>query len=528
MVSVPSRPQIGVVLAVLFVSVGLSGCTSADEKPSDNRPNVLLVMADDMGYSDLGSFGAVHVNTPHLDRMAQQGMRFTQFYNMAKCNPTRATLLSGLYTEKKHLSRAQALPDLLNRSGYYTAIAGKEHFSGWYPDHLYADNVFDDSFVYWAINPYFRPGDGTFPNPFRLNGKSLDPDELVTSRDRLYKTDVVTNYGLRFLDNAAQSDSPFFLYMPYHVPHYPLQARAEDIEKYEEAFREGWDQLRRDRFARQKELGVIPSNAELSEPESNIYPHDGPDEWARYDPWSSVPEGKRDDYAREMAAYAAMIDRLDQNVGRIMDKLRAMGEAENTLVLFLSDNGACPFDNGGYTGHGDPPFGAPGSYGYQRPEWAAAANTPFRYFKQYGHEGGAHTPFFAYWPGEIESGTITDQVGHVADLMPTLLDVTDTAYPDTTIGGHSTPALDGTSLVPTFRGQEREADRLVISGFGSDKRMVRFGDWKIVRVKNRPWELYNLAEDPTETNDLADERTEKVRALEKRFTSWKKQHGASF
>jgi len=224
-----------------------------------------------------------------------------------------------------------------------------------------------------------------------------------------------------------------------------------------------------------------------------------------------------------------MIDRLDQNVARLLAKLRAMGEAGNTLVVFLSDNGACPFDNGGYTGHGDSPFGAPGSYGYQRPEWAAAANTPFRYFKQYGHEGGSHPPFFAYWPGEIDGGRIIDHPAHVTDLMPTFLEAADTSYPDS-VQGQPAPELDGTSLMSVLRGNAggQSQDRLLVSGFRAGKRMVRVGDWKIARVKNRPWELYNLAKDPAETNNLAEERPKKVKTLERRFQEWKTEHGASF
>lgn len=515
------------VLALLLTLSGPIGCTPADEEVPAGPPNIVLIMTDDMGYSDIGGFGAVHIRTPHLDQMAIQGMRFTNFYNMAKCNPSRATLLTGLYTEKQHLDNAQALPRLMSQAGYYTAMAGKEHYSAWYPERLYAKEVFDDAFVYWAINPYFMPADSTFTHPFALNGQALEAGTLADAHEPFYKTEVVTNYALRFLDRAGQSEAPFFLYLPYHAPHYPLQARAEDIARYEGVFARGWDDLRRSRFVRQKDLGILPPDASLSEPEDNIYPHRGPEAWWQYDPWDSTSAARRSDYAREMAVYAAMIDRLDYNIGRVMDRIRDMGETKNTLVVFLSDNGACPFDNGGYTGHGDPPFGAPGSYGYQRPEWAAAANTPFRYFKQYGHEGGARTPFFAYWPGVIEPRTISEEVGHVADLLPTFLDLAGVSYPDS-VDGLPTPTLDGTSLAPAFRGNDLPADRLIVSGFGSDKRMVRVGDWKIVRVKERPWELYHLAGDPTETNDLASVRPEKVRALKERFASWKAEQQVAF
>lgn len=480
---------------------------------SGERPNIVLIMADDLGFSDLGSYGS-RIDTPNLDRMARQGIRFTNFYNMAKCNPTRATLLTGLFTQKNTENRTTfALPSLLDKVGYYTAVSGKEHYSNWYPDRLYANRTFDDSFVYWAINPYFVPDDGEFPHPFKLNGSTINPTDHYP-KGSFYKTKLVTDFGVRFLNRASEKDQPFFLYMPFHIPHYPLQAPNEDIQKYLGKFKQGWDKLREERFARQKELGIIPDHAELPEPESNIYPHRGTEEWHQYDPWTEMPEKRRKHLDREMATYAAMIDRLDQSVGRLMKRIRDMGAMDNTLVLFLSDNGACPFDNGRNTGHEGPPFGTRGSYNYQRPEWAAAANTPFRYFKQYGHGGGARTPFFAYWPGRISSD-ITDQTGTVADLMPTLLDLADVDYP------RQGTKLDGRSLLPVFRGNSLEDPRFLVAGHRPDKRMVRYGKWKIVRVKNRDWELYNLEKDPTETDNLADERPGTVDRLEKKYRSWK-------
>jgi arylsulfatase len=491
-------------------------------RPGDtpDQPNIVLIMGDDIGYSDLGCYGS-RIDTPHIDQLASEGMRFTQFYNMAKCETTRATLLSGLMLPRDHAKRARPLPALLQQEGYYTAVAGKQHFAGWVPDRFQFTRSFDDSFSFYGSTEYFLPPDGTFRRPFHLNGEKIMPDEMDLSQRPFYKTDAITDYALAFLDKAQNEDKPFFLYLPYHAAHYPLQAREKDIEKYEGMFDQGWDALREQRFARQQELGILPANAKLSPPSDNIYPHRGGKEYAKYTPWKKTPESQRDDLAREMAVYAAMIGRLDQNIGRVLDRLETTGEADNTLVLFLIDNGACPFDNGTGGRSTGGPIGSANSYEYLHPEWACAANTPFRYFKQYGHEGGSHTPFIAHWPGHVEEG-ITDQLGHAADIMPTLLDLTGATYPEQA-SGKPTPTLDGKSLMPVFQGKQRTQPEILVSGRGEGKRMVRIGKWKIVRVKGGPWQLYNMAKDPSELNDLADQRPDKVKAMAKQYRQWRKQ-----
>jgi arylsulfatase len=483
-------------------------------------PNIVLIMGDDIGYSDLGCYGS-QIETPHIDRLAREGLRFTQFYNMAKCQTTRATLLSGLMLPRDHAKRAQPLPALLQQAGYYTAASGKEHFPGWVPSRFDFPEAFDDSFAFTGSTEFFVPPTGKLGQTFRLNGQDITPDDMELSQRPFYKTDAITDYGLHFLDNAEKTDKPFFLYLPYHAAHYPLQAREKDIAKYKGQFDEGWDALRKERFARQKELGVIPPHTKLSPPSDNIYPHRGGKQYAKYTPWDQTPESQREALSREMAVYAAMIDRLDQNIGRVLERVEAMGEADNTLVLFLIDNGACPFDNGSRNWVTDGPIGSANSFEYQHPEWACAANTPFRYFKQYGHEGGSHTPFIAHWPGRVQQG-ITDQLGHVADIMPTLLELTGQPYPKQ-FDSKPTPELDGRSLLPVFAGQQRAQPDVLVSGWGRDKRMMRAGDWKIVRVKGGPWELYNMAKDPSELNDLADDRPQKFKTLVKEYRQWREQ-----
>ncbi len=515
-----------VFLLLLFTPLELNAQQRFPEANlAGERPNIILIMADDLGYSDLGAYGS-RFDTPTLDRLANQGLHLSNYYNMAKCNPTRETLMNGMFTKKEPYENVRTLPQVLGDAGYYTAISGKEHFSDWFPDRHYANRTFDDSFVYQAINPYWAPDEGEeFPYPFKLNGDVVDVLKN-TPRDEFYKTDVVTEYGLQFLENGAKTDKPFFLYMPYHLPHYPLQAREKLIQKYRGDFLDGWDQLRRKRFERQKASGLLPEHATLSAPESNIYPHNGSEKWHKYDPWNEISEERKDQLDREFATYAAMVDELDQQVAKLMDRLKELNEHENTLVLFMSDNGACPFDNGRNTGHGDPKFGARGSYNYQRPEWASVANTPFRYFKLYGHEGGSRAPFIAYWPGKIEPN-LSHQPASVADLYPTLLDLAGASGPSGD-GSDPEPSTDGRSLLPVFNGKTFDEPRFIVSGLSSNLRMVRYGDWKIVRVKGRAWELYNLAKDPAETNNLADEHPEKVNEIKQRFENWKREENAVF
>jgi len=352
-----------------------------------------------------------------------------------------------------------------------------------------------------------------------LDGKVINPADMALSKRPFYKTDAVTDYALRFLDQSNQSGKPFFLYLPYHVAHYPLQARPEDIEKYRGKYMQGWDVCRKERFARQQAMGILPPNATLSEPEDNIYPHRGDKEWADYTSWEKVPEDKKKARAMKMSIFAAIIDRMDQNIARLLAKIEEMGQSDNTLVLFMVDNGSCPFDNGGRK-NPKAPLGSAESYPYLPPEWACTGNTPWKYYKQYGYSGGARTPLIAYWPGVIEPG-ITNQAGNVVDIMPTLLDAANVDYPDTA-RGKATPTLDGKSLMPVLKGGEREQPKLIVSGYKELNRMVQIGNWKIVRVKNSPWRLYNMAEDPSETNDLAHEYPERVNAIEKEYKDWLK------
>lgn len=492
--------------SILAMACLLQSCApKPEQKEEANRPpNIVLIMGDDMGYSDLGCYGA-EIQTPNLDRLATGGMRFKQFYNMAKCNPTRSTLITGLY---KGNDQAISFVPLLKDAGYSTAISGKEHFDKWVPQDCYFAETFDKSFTFWATTEYFVPPSGEFQRPFYLNGKEVSPAEIEAEILPKYKTDFITDLGLKWLDEMLQKEDPFFLFLPYHVAHYPLQARPEDIAKYQGKYRKGWDEIREERFKKMKEIGLLNEDVALSPAEGNSNQfrgssHKGWDDirtkWPSYYPWDSMTEKEQEDKDLEMAVFAAMIDRMDQNIGRVLAKLEAAGEMENTLILFFTDNGSCPFDS---NVDFDIPPGPTESYRCLSPPWANVGNTPFRLYKQNGHEGGANTHFIAHWPKVIEPNQITDQMGQVADLFPTFLEMADLEYP-TSYQGKTPLPLDGQSLLPVFRGEERPTPEFVISGHTEKFRMYRRGKWKIVRENKADWELYDMDKDKTEMNDLA-------------------------
>jgi len=499
------------ILPLLFLCTKTSWSETA--KKVSERPNIVIIMADDLGYSDLGCYGS-EIQTPNLDKLANEGLRFRTFYNMAKCNPTRPTLLTGLY---KGGDGAVHIATLAKNAGYNTVMSGKDHFDGWVPKYCYGNEAFDKCFTFWANTEYFVPPSGKFRAPFFLAGKELEATEIKHKKSPAYMTDFITDYAIDWLDEVMQDEKPFFLYLPLHAPHYPLQARPEDIAKYRGKYLKGWDVLREERFKKMQQIGIVTPNTKLSEPTSNINKSRVPHipEFKSYYPWSTVSYAKKDSLDLEMAVFAAMIDNMDQNIGRVIQKLKESGKLENTLIMFLSDNGSCPYTSN------DVPDVQPGpanSFWSLRAAWANASNTPFRYFKQYGHEGGANTPFIAYWPGVIKPNTITGQVGHIVDIAPTFLDIFNTEYP-AEFKGFKTLPLHGSSLLPVFMGKERNEPDYFISGVPKF-RMFRSGDWKIVQVNGLDsWELYNLKDDPTEMVDLAAKYPEKVKELHDKYNS---------
>lgn len=501
---------------LFFNLLVLFGCVNEVDKKGQShnkKPNIILIMGDDIGYSDLGSYGS-EIATPNLDDLAQNGARFRTFYNLAKCETTRSSLLSGHY-QGDH--RSLNIASLLNEQGYHTFHVGKEHFDDWVPDHCYAKNVFDRSFYFPIINEFHIPPDSTFQYPFYLNDKQLAIDEIRVNKKPFYKTDVLTDYALSFIDSAMQTENPFFLYLPYHVAHYPLQARPEDVEKYRGRYKVGWDTIRQRRYKKMKASGLLTEVYELSEPTDNINRFRGRpegdddirDKIPLYRPWSSLTEQEKDHLDLEMAVFAAMIDRMDQNIGRLLQKLKNQGVFQNSIIMYLSDNGSCPYDSNRDL---DVPPGPPNSYRTLSAGWANVGNTPFKFFKQFGHEGGARTHFIIHWPEKIKEGFITPQPAHVVDIFPSILEMTQTSYPDH-YNDNPTIPLHGKSFVPVLQGETREEPGFFISGFTDRFRMYRSGNWKIVKANDAGWELYNIKKDPTELNNLADSQLDKLEAI---------------
>ncbi len=521
-----SARSIRISFYLLALSLHLLG-NAANSAP----PNIVLVIADDMGYSDIGSYGG-EIETPRLDALAENGLRFTNFYVNNMCWPTRASLLTGLYP-KSSLSDGSAaggfhpdvttLPKALKEAGYATFMSGKWHLSDpKKPNGPSAPHKrgFDRAYsTYWGTSDFFAPVD------LYLNGENRD-NEWKNNPD-FYYTDSITDYALTFLKdhNAQAKDDPFFLYVAYNAAHWPLHAKPEDIEHYKGRYSEGWDALRRQRYQRMVDLGIVDPAWELSprHPEVPSWEEEAHKEWQE----------------RRMEVYAAQITCMDRNISRIIEHLKATGEYENTLFIYQQDNGGChveypPERTGSWTKPfttdgkktpiipGNLPEVMPGpqsswqSYGYG---WANASNTPFRLFKQHDHEGGTRSPLIMTWPAGIKSelrGSLTDEVCHVIDLMPTLIEIAE-ANP---VNQKPLP-IEGQSFSSVLTGDKGAySPHDALFWAHSKGKAIRVGDWKLVSENKRPWELYNLADDPTELNDLVADMPEKAKALEKQHTEW--------
>ena len=483
------------------------------EKLTTEKPNIILILGDDIGYSDIGPFGS-EIKTPNLDRLAGEGIRFSNFYNMSKCEPSRSTLFTGVYEGGKN---SVNFAQILKNSGYYTIHSGKEHWMNRAPEHVFAKNVFDQSLTFKAMSEFFIPPSGDFVNPFILNGDTVQPNQIYHEKKPFYKTDVLTDNALQWMGKPVESNQPFFLFLGYGAAHYPLQARPEDIAKYRGTYKKGWDKIREERLERLKKMKLITDSTQISPPTSNINNYRGHpegDEERRakiplYRPWNTLEEKEQDELDLEMAVFAAMVDRMDQNIGRILNYLDEKGIADNTIVIYLSDNGSCPYDS---NRDFDFPPGVAEGFRTLCAAWANAGNTPFKYFKQYGHEGGAHTHFILRWPNKVNPGTITHQTGHIVDIAPTLLQAANATYPKT-MGNLYPQALDGSSLMPVLLGGERKEPGFYLSGWTDQFRMFRQHEWKIVKLNGDDWELYNLKEDPTEIHNLAEVHPDKLKDM---------------
>jgi len=458
------------------------------------RPNIILILVDDMGYSDLGCYGG-EIQTPNLDRLAAEGLRFSQFYNTAKCAPTRTSLLSGLYWQdsgqgiKSGITMAQAL----RAADYRTLAVGKWHLNG-----NPVDRGFDRYFGHLSGGTDYFAGNDTW---------RLDSESFTDFGPGFYSTDAKTDYALSFIDESREQfpGKPFFMYLAYNAPHFPLQAWPEDIAKYRGgSFMVGWDQLRQDRYDRLVAMGLIKSQWPLS-PRPDYIPA-----------WDSLTAPEKEFEDKRFSAYAAMVDRMDQNIGRVMQKLEELKIERNTLVMFLSDNGGCPFDR--KRDYAIEP-GTPESKWEYGVAWANVSDTPFRNYKRNQHEGGIATPFIVNWPAFItKHGAITDQCAHLIDIMPTVLELAGWSWP-AVFEGEPLAALPGKSLVPAFQGKKSQPHEALFFQFSNHRAVIQ-GDWKLVSDWAEPWELYRLDTDRTELNDLAGQYPEKVEELEQLWLQW--------
>ena len=467
------------------------------------KPNILLVLVDDMGYSDLGCFGG-EIQTPNLDKLGAEGIKFTQFSNNAKCETSRTALMSGRYHVEEGVSKGNGvitIPETLALAGYQNFALGKWHIFGT-PMHRGFDRYF--GFHEGATN--FFNGEGTQGGfSYHLDEVALEPSDLA---EDFYSTHAFTDYGIQFIEERDKA-KPFFMYMAYNAPHYPLQAPEAEVMKYKGKYMDGWQKVRDDRFARLKELGIIDANAEMSDGEKVI------------GGWDNLSEESRIDMDLRMATYAAMIDIVDQQVGRLVQTLKAEGIYEDTLIVFLSDNGACPFDlTRNPTKENNYMPWAERSYWCYPVAWARACNTPFQGNKQSQFEGGIATPMIAHWPNGISvPGTFNCQRGHLVDFHATFRELAGVAYPANydpktkQLSGQAIGPARGISLVPSFSGQSRPEHEYLYQNFSNSKTALVRGDWKLVNFK----ELYNLKEDRIESEDLSKTSPEKFDFMRSEF-----------
>ena len=506
----------------LLALLALSGVRlfSADTQ----RPNVMIILADDMGFSDAGCYGG-EIATPNLDLLAANGLRFTQSYNTTRCWPTRSALLTGYYAQQIHRDAlpdvpggaqgvrqkwAKLLPERLKSVGYRSYHSGKWHIDG-------------DVIAGGFDRSLHTKNDGNF---FTSKGNLINdvPVKPVVDETDYYVTIATADFAIDCLkDHAANhKDRPFFQYVPFVAPHFPLHALPQDIAKYRDQYISGWDEMRKARFERQKKIGI--TNTTLSELEREVGPPYafpdameklGPGEVNRPLPWSELTEEQRRFQATKMAIHAAMVDRMDQEIGRVLAQLRAMGAFENTLIFFASDNGASAEIMVRHGGHDS--TAAPGSektYLCLGPGFSSACNTPFRRHKTWVHEGGNSTPLIVHWPkGIAAKNELRHTPGHVIDIVPTVLELAGAKIAREQ-NGEWIPTAPGKSLVPALA-SDVTVQRDSLWWLHEGNRAIRVCDWKLVAANGDPWELYDLRTDRAEQNNLASKMPDKVKELEK-------------
>lgn len=516
-----------------FLFCYLFCCTTAALAQRASKPNVVLIMVDDMGWSDLGCYGG-EIRTPHIDRLAKNGLRFTQFYNTGRCCPSRASLLTGLYPHQTgvgHMAEPPENPtaqdwgtpgyrgflndhcttiaEVLKTNGYHTYMAGKWHLGLQDESKMPLQHGFEKFYgILSGASSYFKPqgnrglsaGNASLPAPAEPN---------------YYTTDAFTDYALRCLKQQPDT-KPFFLYLAYTAPHWPLQARQAAIDRYWSQYKAGWDDIRKQRWQRQLRMGLVDKKWGISERDKRVRP------------WQALSQAERDTVAYRMAVYAAQVEAVDENVGKLIRHLEDQKQLDNTLILFLSDNGACAenyheLGSAPFSRINDPDFSGAVSYGIG---WANASNTPFFEYKVKPYEGGISTPLIVHYPNGMNTrrGKLTAQVGHLIDVMPTLAEATGSSYPKTGKQGQAIYPLEGRSLLQVIR-NGTEINRDYLFWEHQDFCAIRKGNWKAVRkIGEATWQLFDLSHDRTERVNLAKKQPALVSELDQKWNAWATSH----
>ena len=517
--------HIRVISAAVCVLYTFISTASAQDRP---RPNIIVILADDLGFSDIGCYGG-EIPTPNLDALAADGLTFTNFHNTSRCCPSRATLLTGLYAHEAGVglmtNTHSSLPsyegylnkqcvteaEVLDPAGYFTILVGKWHVgqeygvTPWGRGFQRSLNSIQGGFYWWNA-----PNAKLF-----LNGKDIGDGAGVIPLP-WYSTDLWTNYSLKFIDEAVTANKPFYLYLAENAPHFPLQAPPEEIAKFRHGiYQQGWDQLRQARYERQLKSGIIDKAWDLSNRQAQVRP------------WATLSEGEKDVYDQTIAIYAAVISHLDTQIGVLIDGLKQRKLFDNTVIFFMSDNGANAEGDDGKdyknmdAGHAHVLLGR---------SWANLGNTPFRFFKHYEFEGGTSSPFIVHWPTGIQSkGEMRGQLGHLIDIMPTVADLAQARYP-TEFAGNKILPEEGVSLVPAFNSKDWSAPRTQpIFWEHEGNRAINDGHWKLVANFEKPWELYDFYAHRTELKrfDLAAEKSDVVKQLSDEWIAWGKRVGVA-
>ncbi|WP_205702914.1 arylsulfatase [Botryobacter ruber] len=513
--------------ALLFLLCGLAFTGKAQQ-----RPNIIVILADDLGFSDIGSYGG-EVKTPTLDKLAEGGVRYKQFYNAARCCPTRASLMTGLYPHQAGMGWMAAadlgtpayagnlndqcvtIAEVMKEAGYGTYMTGKWHLTN---ERKINGMVTDNWPKQRGFDQYFGiiPGGANYFTPFIYSN-----NERYKAPDNFYLTDAISDTSVQYIDKhfATRKNDPLFMYVAYTAPHWPLHALQKDIDKYKELYKAGWDKLRRQRYEKQKQLGLLAKNVPLS-------PRD-----AEVEAWESLPKAKQDEMAMRMAIYAAQIDNMDQGIGRIVQKLKEKNQLDNTLILFMSDNGACAeFISSGKSKEVN---GQEDTFESYRIQWANLGSTPFKEYKHYTYEGGIASPLIAHWPAGIDKklhNKFVNEYGHVADIMATCVELGKASYPQV-YKGKAIPQMVGKSLAPHFKGQTNH--RGVIYWEHEANIAMRDGKWKLVaktaedaELSKNSLELFDMDADPSEMNNLAAKYPDRVNSMYEAWHKWAESIGA--